>query len=310
MNAPSVLADGETHRIIVNDGEFVGICGRRQGYLAVPPGHAWFGMDTDEQEGWVDATDYPEVHGGCTFAKLGRDCDFSVFIPADHWVIGWDYMHFCGEGDWVAGLSYGVKPTFEIILNEILATIAMARTVTKVPGAIPLTDYPHDEEDVKAPERDANDNSATQEQRDANETLLIGLQFSALFEKGGATQEQRDESNNNSATQEQRDANDNSATQEQRDANDNSATQEQRDANETLLIGLQISALFEKGGVSTTDLEKVFDMLTVFRQDIVARERMAYGEKIYKLEEQLSDALDAMSQSNELVNHLAALLQK
>lgn len=58
------------------------------GYVVLPPGHPWHGVDYDEIN--VD------VHGGLTFSRAANNLSWAEIEPdwLDGWVIGWDTAHF------------------------------------------------------------------------------------------------------------------------------------------------------------------------------------------------------------------------
>src|SRR6478752_9495140 len=59
--------------------------GFRCGYVRVPAGHPWHGVDYDSIER------YPEVHGGLTFAEPDTDCGKGGEDNA--WWVGFDCAH-------------------------------------------------------------------------------------------------------------------------------------------------------------------------------------------------------------------------
>ncbi len=63
------------------------------GYVAVPPGHPWHGMDF---AGSFDQDDRPEVHGGLTYSEKcqGKVCHVpKLGEPDDVWWLGFDCAH-------------------------------------------------------------------------------------------------------------------------------------------------------------------------------------------------------------------------
>lgn len=73
--------------LVVRHASLLHLCG----YVAVPPGHPWHGLDYDSIE------PYPDIHGGLTFAEdhppLGE--------PDSNWWLGFDCAH---AGDLVPGM--------------------------------------------------------------------------------------------------------------------------------------------------------------------------------------------------------------
>lgn len=59
--------------------------GFRCGYVRIPAGHPWHGVDYDNIE------PYPEVHGGLTFAEPDTDCGKGGEDNA--WWLGFDCAH-------------------------------------------------------------------------------------------------------------------------------------------------------------------------------------------------------------------------
>ena len=59
--------------------------GYRCGYVRVPAGHPWHGLDYDAIE------PYPEVHGGLTFSQADTDCGKGGEDNA--WWLGFDCAH-------------------------------------------------------------------------------------------------------------------------------------------------------------------------------------------------------------------------
>lgn len=63
--------------------------GYRCGYVRIPAGHPWHGLDYDD----VGA----EVHGGLTFAEPDTDCGKGGEDNA--WWLGFDCAHYCDAPD-------------------------------------------------------------------------------------------------------------------------------------------------------------------------------------------------------------------
>jgi len=66
----------------------------RCGYVRIPPGHPWHGKDYDDVR--TADGDWPEVHGGLTFAHPDTHCGQGG--PDDAWWLGFDAAH-PGLGD-------------------------------------------------------------------------------------------------------------------------------------------------------------------------------------------------------------------
>jgi hypothetical protein len=82
------------------------------GYVAVPPGHPWHGVDFSSFADRDYSRD-PEVHGGVTFAE--RCAGFVCHVPkpgepADVWWLGFDAAHHGDAGpsdrSWRSGGAY------------------------------------------------------------------------------------------------------------------------------------------------------------------------------------------------------------
>lgn len=83
------------------------------GYVGVPPGHPWYGLDYDKVEA--------EVHGGLTFAGVceGHICHdpaTELVANADVWWLGFDTAHLF---DLIPGLEDLLKPMRESISYPI-----------------------------------------------------------------------------------------------------------------------------------------------------------------------------------------------
>ena len=121
MMQQTVLPTGVSGQVVfVDSNNIVGVVGRRQGYVGVPRGHSWDGVITVDS-GECNSLPFPDVHGGVTWSSNEAPSN----IPASHstqdlYWIGWDYCHYCGSNDMMMGISYGVRPTFEILRDEVL----------------------------------------------------------------------------------------------------------------------------------------------------------------------------------------------
>lgn len=117
----SVLPSGKIYQVVYNQNNIIGFLARRQCYIAVLSEHKYYGKNDD----WLNSSDFPQVHGGVTWSysygtnPVLKDAIASIpELTAQHWVIGWDYNHFANMEQMMTGLSYGVKPTFELLKNE------------------------------------------------------------------------------------------------------------------------------------------------------------------------------------------------
>lgn len=63
--------------------------GHRCGYVRVLPGHPWFEKPYDDVR--VAGDEWPEVHGGLTFADHGKTCE--THKGEDEWWLGFDCAH-------------------------------------------------------------------------------------------------------------------------------------------------------------------------------------------------------------------------
>jgi hypothetical protein len=63
--------------------------GYRCGYVRIPPGHPWHGLDYDDVK-TLDGC-HPDVHGGLTFAEPDVHCGKGG--PDDAWWLGFDCAH-------------------------------------------------------------------------------------------------------------------------------------------------------------------------------------------------------------------------
>lgn len=63
--------------------------GYRCGYVRIPQGHPWHGKDYDDVR--TTDGDYPDVHGGLTFAEPDADCGTDG--ADDAWWLGFDCAH-------------------------------------------------------------------------------------------------------------------------------------------------------------------------------------------------------------------------
>jgi hypothetical protein len=119
----SILPSGQIYKIVYNQNNVIGFLARRQCYVAVLPGHQYYEKDDD----WLNSSDFPPVHGSVTWTHsygthpVLRDAIASIpELTPQHWVIGWDYNHFANMEQMMSGLSYGIKPTFELLKNECI----------------------------------------------------------------------------------------------------------------------------------------------------------------------------------------------
>ena len=118
----SVLPQSETHRIVYNNNNIIGYIVRRQCYVAVPSSNIFHGKSDDD----INNMDFPNVHGNVTWASSYEDTMKQYRINclelnSDHWIIGWDYNHFANMEEMMAGISYGVKPTLDLLKNECIS---------------------------------------------------------------------------------------------------------------------------------------------------------------------------------------------
>ena len=119
----SVLPNGETHRVVYNSNNIVGYIIYRQCYVAVPSSNIFHGKNDDD----INDMDFPSVHGDVTWTSSYEDTIKklgNISFPelnSDHWIIGWDYNHFANMNDMMTGLSYGVKPTLDLLKNECIS---------------------------------------------------------------------------------------------------------------------------------------------------------------------------------------------
>lgn len=63
------------------------------GYVAVPPGHPWHGVDLSN---YPEGIEHPEVHGGITYAEkcVGNICHVPKPGESDDvWWLGFDHAH-------------------------------------------------------------------------------------------------------------------------------------------------------------------------------------------------------------------------
>lgn len=89
--------------------------GYRCGYVRVPAGHPWHGLDYDGIE------PYPEVHGGLTFAEPDTDCGKGGEDNA--WWLGFDCAHTGDAPDpALPGYSYLGKPYLSLFSSGTIRT--------------------------------------------------------------------------------------------------------------------------------------------------------------------------------------------
>ena len=118
----SVLPSNESHRVVYNSNNIVGYIIRRQCYIAVNPDNIFHGKNDDD----INSMDFPNVHGNVTWANSYEDTmkQHRINCPelnSNHWIIGWDYNHFGNMEQMMSGLSYGVKPTIELLTKECIS---------------------------------------------------------------------------------------------------------------------------------------------------------------------------------------------
>ena len=108
--------------------------GYRCGYVRIPPGHPWHGKNYDDMR-TVDG-DWPDVHGGLTFA--GPDTDCGKGGEDNAWWLGFDCAHagdapdpeLPGYLDQVGALG-GVVRTTDYVAAECRNLIAEAAAFAK-----------------------------------------------------------------------------------------------------------------------------------------------------------------------------------
>ena len=122
--------------------------GYRCGYVRIPPAHPWHGLDYDDVR--TLEGQYPDVHGGLTFAQPDTDCGKGGEDNA--WWLGFDCAH-AGDapdpslpgGEWSMGTRYfpgDVLRTTEYVQAECAALIAEAAILLDGPvrGERPAAD--------------------------------------------------------------------------------------------------------------------------------------------------------------------------
>jgi hypothetical protein len=104
--------------------------GYRCGYIRIPPGHPWHGKGYDDVRA-ADG-DWPDVHGGLTFAEPDTDCGKGGEDNA--WWLGFDCAHAGDAPDpdlpgcdaRMARMESGVVRTTEYVTDECLSLIDQA----------------------------------------------------------------------------------------------------------------------------------------------------------------------------------------
>lgn len=108
--------------------------GYRCGYVRIPAGHPWHGLDYDDVE------PYPIVHGGLTFARPDTDCGKGGLDNA--WWLGFDCAHagdapdpsLPGYLELMAKLG-GVIRTTEYVAGQCQSLARQAAMIA--PGGLP-----------------------------------------------------------------------------------------------------------------------------------------------------------------------------
>ena len=108
----------------------------RCGYVRIPPGHPWHGKGYDDVRA-ADG-DWPDVHGGLTFAEADTDCGKGGEDNA--WWLGFDCAHLGDAADpdlpgydsriGIGGFDSVVRTT-EYVRAECLGLIRQAAEVVK-----------------------------------------------------------------------------------------------------------------------------------------------------------------------------------
>lgn len=80
------------------------------GYVAVPPGHPWHGVDYSRWEKGREDVPEPDCHGGVTYARkcIGQVCHMpKPGEPDDVWWLGFDHAHLYDISP-----AYAASPVF------------------------------------------------------------------------------------------------------------------------------------------------------------------------------------------------------
>ena len=121
----SVLPNGQSSAVVFEQDGVVGVVGRRMGYVGVPRSHLWSGVVDDDGRN-SDELPFPDVHGGVTWAGPVPSSVPAAYAGRDLYWVGWDYNHFCGDNDMRLGLSYGVRPTYAMLRDEVVRVCQVA----------------------------------------------------------------------------------------------------------------------------------------------------------------------------------------
>jgi len=117
--------------------------GFRCGYVRVPRGHPWHGKGCDDAR--TADGDWPDVHGGLTFAAADTDCGKGGEDSA--WWLGFDCAHggdapdpdLAGYDTHLAVMQkYGTIKTTEYVAAECRKLAEQAAAVTALPAAPPV----------------------------------------------------------------------------------------------------------------------------------------------------------------------------
>jgi len=108
------------YQIVFEQDGIIGIVAPVHTFVAVGNDSPYHGKDDDE----INSMDFPQIHSPVTWSKSYEDTlkvipiDFPE-LNADHWLIGWDYLHYGNTASMIRGLQSG-EGSFEIRCSDCI----------------------------------------------------------------------------------------------------------------------------------------------------------------------------------------------
>jgi hypothetical protein len=108
------------YQIVFKQDGIIGIVAPVHAFVAVGNDSPYHGKDDDE----INCMDFPQIHSPVTWSKSYEDTlkvipiDFPE-LNTNHWLIGWDYLHYGNTASMIRGLQSG-EGSFEIRRSDCI----------------------------------------------------------------------------------------------------------------------------------------------------------------------------------------------
>jgi hypothetical protein len=108
------------YQIVFKQDGIIGIVAPVHAFVAVGDDSPYYGKDDDE----INGMDFPQIHSPVTWSKSYEDTlkvipiDFPE-LNTNHWLIGWDYLHYGNTASMIRGLQSG-EGSFEIRRSDCI----------------------------------------------------------------------------------------------------------------------------------------------------------------------------------------------